>query len=556
MNATQLSELFSTLSESGEHIAGLRRLVVALAISGRLGQTEGLIGTPQSKQPSQGWSTHQHDSAALHGRSGKPVTQEELPEGFPYASAFMRLGDVAKIEKGKTGIKQAQQGPYKLVVTGAGRLSCDHFDFDTEAAIVPLVSSTGHGNASLNRLHFESGKFALGTILAAAIPLNPTLMSARFLFEYLSAFKDELLVPRMTGTANVTLTIGKLAEVPVPLVPRETQLKVDELMALLDRLEAARSAREATRDRLTTASLTRLIAPEAHLEAHRTHGRFVLDNIPALFTRADQIKQLRQTILNLAVKGKLVPQLDSEMTASTLLSDLDAMKEEMRVRTRDSRIKIAKAPISSSLPFELPKSWAWQSFENLFLFIDYRGQTPTKTTDGIPLITAKNVRMGFMKRDPAEFVSKQTYDRWMTRGFPKVGDLFFTTEAPLANVCVNEIVEPFALAQRVVCLQPYGTLNTRFFAFAIMSEQIQRLIEEHSTGLTAKGIKMAKLKPLPLPVPPLAEQHRIVAKVDELMVLCDRLEAALQSADTTRSRLLDALLHEALASETTECEAA
>jgi type I restriction enzyme S subunit len=85
---------------------------------------------------------------------------------------------------------------------------------------------------------------------------------------------------------------------------------------------------------------------------------------------------------------------------------------------------------------------------------------------------------------------------------------------------------------------------------AIMSDVMQNLIGGHSTGLTAKGIKAAKLKPLPIPVPPLAEQYRIVAKVDCLMTLCDLLETSLREADTARRRLLDALLHEALHPET------
>src|SRR5581483_9496552 len=129
------------------------------------------------------------------------------------------------------------------------------------AAIVPLVSSSGHGKASLQRLHYQEGKFALGSILAAVFPHAPELISARFLFEYLTSFKDELLVSKMIGTANVSLSVGKVSDVPVPLGSPSVQRKVDALRALCDRLEAARGSREAVRDRLAAASLARLNAP-------------------------------------------------------------------------------------------------------------------------------------------------------------------------------------------------------------------------------------------------------------------------------------------------------
>jgi type I restriction enzyme, S subunit len=195
-------------------------------------------------------------------------------------------------------------------------------------------------------------------------------------------------------------------------------------------------------------------------------------------------------------------------------------------------------------------------FENLFLFIDYRGNTPPKADAGVPLITAKNIRMGYLNREPREYISNSTFKTWMTRGFPEIGDLFFTTEAPLANICLNAIEEPFALAQRAICFQPYAEVDTKFLMFAVMSDVMQSLIDKHATGMTARGIKAAKLKPLPIPIPPLDEQHRIVGKVDELMAICDELEASLTAGEKARSRLLDALLHEALEPLVDQLEAA
>jgi type I restriction enzyme S subunit len=268
--------------------------------------------------------------------------------------------------------------------------------------------------------------------------------------------------------------------------------------------------------------------------------------LPSLTTTPAQIKQLRQTILNLAVRGKLAEQDPEDEPARELLAYFAEAKIEQKKRTGDARIKLEDGPSPDALPMSLPVGWECQSFQNLFLFIDYRGNTPTKTVEGVPLITAKNVRMGRLDREPREYVSKGTYESWMTRGYPDLGDIFFTTEAPLGNVCLNNIEQPFALAQRVICFQPYAFICTRFIVFALMSDLMQTMIDAHATGMTAKGIKAAKLKPLPIPLPPLAEQHRIVAKVDELMALCDQLEMQLSQADQQRRRLLEAVLAEAL----------
>ncbi len=168
----------------------------------------------------------------------------------------LSLGSIAFIEKGGTGIKSAEPGEYPLVVTAAERKTCKSYDFETDAAIVPLVSSTGHGHASIHRLHFQSGRFALGTILAAVIPFEEELFSSRFIYEYLTTFKEELLVSRMTGTANVTLSVSKIGEVPIPIISSKTQKWICDFCKICDQLAISYKKESSIQDDL----LKKLIA--------------------------------------------------------------------------------------------------------------------------------------------------------------------------------------------------------------------------------------------------------------------------------------------------------
>lgn len=275
----------------------------------------------------------------------------------------------------------------------------------------------------------------------------------------------------------------------------------------------------------------------------------VTDNLDQIIDAPDGIKRLRELILQLAVQGKLVEQRPEEGTAADLLKQIEEAKrkdvEERKARGESVRKTKSLPPLEEDeIPFDVPKYWGWIRFDSLFRFIDYRGKTPKKTTSGIRLITAKNIRMGFLNLEPQEFVSEKTYNEWMTRGFPQVGDLLFTTEAPMGNVCTIGIDPPFALAQRSICLHPFGSVIPEFLMYEIMSQSVQDLIVGKSSGMTATGIKAARLKALPLPLPPLAEQKRIVAKVDELMAWCDELDALKEKRDALQKVALKSSLRD------------
>ena len=110
--------------------------------------------------------------------------------------------------------------------------------------------------------------------------------------------------------------------------------------------------------------------------------------------------------------------------------------------------------------------------------------------------------------------------------------------------CVNYLTEDFALAQRAICLQPYSKTNSEYFKFAMMSSQFQHLIEASSNGMTARGIKSAKLKLLPLPIPPIEAQDKVVETIENAMSLCDLPAQNIIKEESIKSGLLKRLWRE------------
>jgi type I restriction enzyme S subunit len=366
----------------------------------------------------------------------------------------------------------------------------------------------------------------------------------------LSPYFQSFIFNEQTGAGRGGLPKNRMDRIPVAVPPLAEQhrivAKVDELMAICDQLEAARSERERRRDQLTEASLNRLKHPEKIDEStFREHARFHLRHFPSFTTRPDQIAQLRQTILNLAVRGRLVSQNANSESIAAFLEAVDTERSATAERDRRANKERQKL-LASELCWTTPTSWVWRALADLALFIDYRGQTPAKCEFGVRLLTAKNVRAGFINLEPQEFIDEPTYERWMTRGLPRERDVLFTTEAPMGNAAVLKLSHKIGLAQRVINFRLYGGLNPDFLVLQILSDPFQKILAATATGLTAKGIKAAKLKRLPIAVPPLAEQQRIVAKVKELMSLCDRLETEIKISQTQRRLLLEAVLHQAL----------
>jgi len=338
-----------------------------------------------------------------------------------------------------------------------------------------------------------------------------------------------------TNLASINMT--QLRSCPLPLPPLAEQhrivAKVDELMALCDQLEAARQQREQCRERLVGASLERFNQPSEDPDAFRSDARFALKVLPSITTTMAQIKQLRQTVLNLAVRGKLVKQDPEDEPAEELLRCIAAdrsLMQKTRGRFRNDEIK----PISNeAVPYEPPQGWVWARFGNIMY-----------SRDGERVPVSKDERSRRAK----------IYDYYGASGvIDKIDDFLF--DKPL--LLIGEDGANLLNRSTPIAFIARGKywVNNHAHVMDGISEEFLRFIEltinatdlaPYVTGTAQPKMNQAKMNSIPVALPPLAEQHRIVAKVDELMALCDQLEQQLSQADQVRRGLLLAVLQEAL----------
>ncbi len=204
-------------------------------------------------------------------------------------------------------------------------------------------------------------------------------------------------------------------------------------------------------------------------------------------------------------------------------------------------------------PYPISQNWKWVPLSALYKFIDYRGTTPHKTERGIPLVTAKNVKKGYIDYSIAEFISEEEYMKRQSRGVSHQGDILFTTEAPMGNVAIANL-EKFSAGQRVITFQKYpysDAISNQFFFYYMLSAYFQEMLDQQKTGSTVGGIKAEKLKLFPVPVPPFPEQLRIVDRIESLFAKLDEAKEKAQAVVDGFENRKAAILHKAFTGELT-----
>lgn len=573
MNPDRLLQHFEAISEAEETVLRLRQFVLELAVRGKL------VEQNPADEPASELLERIDLVKARFEREGKIRIEKAVPpvDSEPYAIPagwiWVRLGSTGKIfngnsvsESGKRTLAKVKEG-YPFIATkdvGYGR---DMLVYDNglrvsrnaagyKVALTNAVLICSEGGSAGRKIGLTDRDICFGNKLYANEVwegINPRYIF--YVYQTPSFFKE--FSSRMTGIIG-GIARSEFLMLPVPIPPEKEQhrivAKVDELMLLCDELEAARTKRESRRDRLVAATLHRLNNVDTGPGAgdgtdFKEIARFYFNHLPRLATRIEHIKQLRQTILNLAVQGKLIPQDPADEPVDHLLARIHLEREKLnRTVTND----VQKIESGIALGYDIPKTWKWRTLDDLLVFGPTNGFSPKAVVfkTSVRSLTLSATTSGRFKEEHSKYIATKIpadSDLWLNDG-----DILVQRGNTIEYVGVAAIYrgEPnrFIYPDLMMKIRVSSELDLRYVHLAMSQDAARDFLRARASGTsgTMPKINQTTLKYLPLPIPPAAEQHRIVAKVDELMLLCDELEAQINTTATTRRQLLEATFHEAL----------
>jgi type I restriction enzyme, S subunit len=404
----------------------------------------------------------------------------------------------------------------------------------------------------------------IGRGLAALRPLAE--LSTNYLLTTMRAFEN-VLRKCGTGTTFSAISRDDIDSFVVPIPPIFEQLrivaKVDELMALCDQLETQHNNAAEAHEKLVSHLLGTLTQSQNAGDLTAREGgnagnagaifgqpdwQRIAAHFDTLFTTEASIDALKQTLLQLAVMGKLVAQDPNDEPASELLKRIQAEKARLIAEGKIKQDKPLAAITEEEKSFDLPQGWAWvKPGEFSIKITDGEHFRPPTEEKGIYFLSAKDVREeGVSLADPL-FISEETAKKALQRCNPEYGDLLIVSRgATVGRMCKVNIQEKFCLLGSVILVKPTTLVLSDYLSISLKSPSSFSLLINASGSTAQPAIYLKDLKEITLSLPPIEEQHRIVAKVDELMSLCDQLKSRLTEASHLQLMLADVMVERAI----------
>lgn len=334
----------------------------------------------------------------------------------------------------------------------------------------------------------------------------------------------------------------KLFPLPPLAEQRRIVAKIDQLMARCDELEKLRSDRDQKLITVHTAAIARLLTAKDN-DDFSIAWQFITQHFGELYSVKETVAELRKTILQLAVMGKLVSQDLNDEPASELLKAIEIEKQRLVKEGKIKKSKLVPEFKPEEIPYEIPKNWKWSNIQNISLKVtDGEHITPQRSVSGYYLLSARNVTNNGIKLDDVDYVPTEEYERIRKRCDPEIGDILVSCSGSVGRIAIVD-ADDYVMVRSVALIKhEHNFLMSSFLANALKSPIVQSQIVDKSRTTAQSNLFLGKINEILIPIPPLAEQHRIVAKVDQLMALCDRLEDAIATAQAKQTDLLNAVM--------------
>jgi type I restriction enzyme S subunit len=548
-----LFQHFATLATGPGGIARLRALILQLAVQGKLGTQD------ESDEPANvlvAKIRKERGKIEKKWKTFDPILDSELPFNLPKGWVWNRLGDIVILKSGSSfdrtnekfdlGVPYVKVGDMNFPGNEKTITTSSRFVKKNEENIKDLIPKNsiifpkrGGAIATNKKRIVQKEIFADSNTMAMICPDSVNLDYLYYWFSQIDLWTLN------SGTSVPQINNKDIDPLFFPLPPLAEQHriveKVDRLMALCNDFEKQQQRERSTCLQLGTASFAGLQGAESPEEFERQWAH-ICDTFDLMLDCPENVAVLRQTILQLAVQGKLGTQDEGDEPASVLLERIRGEKERL---VKEGLIKKEKPlKIPGDTPFTIPKTWIWEVLGNLTPKItDGEHFRPNTVQNGVLFLSAKDIRDDYIDFSAPLFIDEETAERCWKRCNPDLNDILVVSRgAGVGRCCIVNTNKLFCLLGSVILIKNSPLINSKYLLYSLKSVIINNQISSLSSNTAQQALYIRDIKNTQIPLPPLAEQHRIVEKVDRFMALCDQLETQLKERAGVQERFAKAVV--------------
>ncbi len=556
-----ITEHLATWTTAPKGIKKLRELILDLAVRGLL------VPQDANDEPASALLTKiaaEKTQLVSEGKIKPPkplatISEEEKPFNLPMGWEFCRFSSlINSIISGGTPSKiNSQFWDGDIPWASVKDLGKSKYLEKTQDYITQKGLDTGSKLADINDViictRMGLGKIAIAKVnVAINQDLKAVKLTSLLNIEFFLNFFATLNI-KGTGTTVAGIKQEELLSYVFALPPLAEQqrivAKVDELMQLCDQLEEKQIGSEVMHRQLVNCLLTTL-TEASDAQAFQAAWSRIAANFDNLFTTEHSIEQLKQTILQLAVMGKLIPQNPNDEPASELLNKIATEKARLitegKIKKQNPLPKISE----QEKPFSLPDGWEWTRWDNIAMKIgDIDHKMPDQISDGIPYVSPRDFfPRNVIDFDGAKKISHEDFLKLSAKIQPQRGDIIYPRYGTIGENRLVETDREFLASYSCCVIKTlHGFIAPQYqFIFSI-SELTKTQAKKAENKTTQANVGIKSIQQYLVPLPPLAEQHRIVTKVDELLTLCDQLKTKLANAQILQQQLAETLVQQAVA---------